>query len=129
MTAISYQDGECFLAYVQFENGIGGKKRPVVLLHDQEDHTFYACKVTGKVNKPKNQRYGYEVKDWVDAGLHQPSIIKCNKHEIYEVEPEQLRDKIGQLSHRDLHGLLTKQIKVRMLEKEKERVLEHGHEL
>lgn len=128
MRETDYQDGECFLANVLYEDGTGKKKRPVVLLHNEEDHTFYACKATGNVTKPKNQRYGYEVKDWVDAGLHQPSIIKCNQHEIYEVELEQFREKIGQLSHRDLRGLLTKQIKVRLLEKEKERVLHVAYE-
>lgn len=115
-----YQSGECFLAYVNFNEKKGGKVRPVVLIHDKEENQFFACSVTSQINKPKNQKYGYIVKDWKEAGLDRPSIIKCNKEDMYKVKkPFQLIKKIGNLTIRDLEGFLIKQIKVRFMENQR----------
>lgn len=115
-----YQSGECFLAYVNFNEKKGGKVRPVVLIYDNEENQFYAFSVTSQINKPKNQKYGYIVKDWKEAGLDKPSIIKCNKEDMYKAKkPFQLIKKIGNLTIRDLEGFLIKQIKIRFMENQR----------
>lgn len=125
-----YQAGECFLAYISFANTTGGKVRPVVLIHDKEENQFFVCTVTSQVDKPKNKKYGYVVVDWKEAGLDKPSIIKCNKDDMYLLkEPYQLIEKIGTLTHKDLSGLLVKQIKVRLLENEKQKQRRNDFEL
>lgn len=113
--------GQCFVAYIKFSfddphdstGKVKGKFRPVVIFHDLEDDQFYACKVTSKIDNPQNKKYGYTIQDWKEAGFHKPSIVKCNKEEIYEIEPLSFKKKIGTLSDRDVKGLLIKMIKTR----------------
>jgi hypothetical protein len=110
--------GQVFLAFVKFsdqQNG-QGKLRPVVAFKDPEDDRLYAFKVTSRIDNKINHKYGYLMMDWKEAGLHKPSIIKCNRENVYDIEPMNIMKKLGNITERDLTGLLIKTIKVRQME-------------
>ncbi|MEH6945168.1 hypothetical protein [Bacillus sp. JJ722] len=56
------------------------------------------------------------IENWKKAGFRKPSIIKCNRENIYEMDSLKILKKIGHLSQNDLHGLLVKLVKVNRLE-------------
>lgn len=60
------------------------------------------------------------MEDWEQSGLTSPAIIKCNIEDIEEINRSYIRKKIGELTHRDLTGLLVKLIKVRQVEYQRE---------
>lgn len=117
-----YENGEVFYAFMRYkdhEDGIG-KDCPVVALKDPETETWQALKITSQIDKKLNHKYGYLMEDWEQSGLTSPSIIKCNIEDIEEINPSYIRKKIGELTHRDLTGLLVKLIKVRQVEYQRE---------
>lgn len=117
-----YETGQIYIAFIKFEeSNRKGKMRPVAIFQSPEDNKLYACKITSQIDKKMNQKYGYLVKDWRLAGLTKPSIIKCNRSETYEIEPLNIRRKIGTLSNQDIKGMLIKMIKVQQMERRKEK--------
>lgn len=63
-------------AYVEFHDGSGGKKRPVIIISlDGEKVTFY--RITSQYfNKSEYIRSKYyQIRDWVEAGLTKPSWV------------------------------------------------------
>lgn len=127
----SFQNGQCFTAFLRFQNNDGsfvsdnkGKQRPVIILQDPIDSKFYAFKVTGQVHKSLNKKYGYQLRDWKEAGFRKPSIIKCNIDNRFEIEPYLLHRNFGQLTENDLRGFLTQLIKVRKMEHENDNEIE-----
>lgn len=119
----SFTDGEVFFAYMEYKDvgGGRGKKRPVVVIKDENTGLFQALKITSQVDKRMNHKYGYKLKDWKDSGLYKPSIVKCNEKDIENIKPENIVRKMGDLTKRDMMGLLVKLIQVRRLEKEKKK--------
>jgi|SRR5690625_2565321 len=120
-----FEAGECFLAYIYYDDKSGGKARPVVLLRDEEDDTFLACKVTSQGGNRLNKKYGYIIKDWEEVGLEKPSIIKCNTSDMRKIDEVAFYKKIGDLTSRDVKGFLVKQLKIRQMERRKERSNEY----
>lgn len=109
--------GEVFFAYVRFyQDEERGKERPVVAFKDPEDDSWKAFKVTGRIEKKLNHKYGYLLADWKEAGLQRPSIVKCNREDIVDIYPEDITKRLGRLTEQDLKGLFMKHLKVRDIE-------------
>lgn len=117
-----YQNGDIYIAFVKFseeaKNTVNpkGKVRPVVIFQDPEEGKLYACKVSSQVNKPIKQRLGYVLQDWQQAGFKVPSVVACDSENIREIDSLSITKKIGELTDRDLKGLLIKHIKVVTME-------------
>lgn len=110
------EEGQVFLAYIKFKDKKGGKERPIIIMKDPETDKLLAFKVTSRIDKKLNHKYGYLVEDWKEAGFLKPSIIKCNREDVYELDTKTIIRKVGELSNRDLKGLLVKMAKVREIE-------------
>lgn len=112
-----FNEGDVFYAYVRYvDDEKKGKERPIVAIKSEEDDNWKAFKITSQIDKKINHKYGYLMEDWEHTGLTKPSIIKCNREDVYDIEPENIIQKIGDLTERDLKGLLIKTIRVREIE-------------
>lgn len=113
-----FVDGEVFFAYVEYTDVDGnlGKKRPVVVVKDKTTEMLRALKVTSQIDKPLNHKYGYKLRDWEKSGLNRPSIVKCNEKDIVNINPVNIVRKMGDLTERDLMGVLVKIVEVKELE-------------
>ncbi|MCU9601732.1 type II toxin-antitoxin system PemK/MazF family toxin [Pallidibacillus thermolactis] len=128
------ENGDVYIAFVRYaedinnDNNPKGKVRPVVIFKDPEDNKLYACKVSSRVDKPLERKFGYIIKDWKEAGFSKPSIVACNRENIREINKTAIHRYIGRLTDRDIKGMLIKHIKVARLEykimKEKRNELE-----
>lgn len=117
------KNGDVYIAFVRFQefnDPNKGKSRPVVIFEDPEEERLFACKVSSKVDKPKNRKYGYVIKDWEEAGFKKPSVVACNRKDIHEISETNIKKYIGRLTERDIKGMLIKHIKVAQLEYKKE---------
>ena len=123
--------GQCFLAYVNFREPLEhqGKNRPIVIFRDMEEDKLYAFPVTSQIDTPFNKRYGYKVKDLDVAGFSKDSVIQCHSSNLKEIKPENIKRQLGNLSERDVTGLLIKSLQVRQMEKAQERRLSQRNEL
>ncbi|MEG0291018.1 MAG: hypothetical protein RR941_06350 [Erysipelotrichaceae bacterium] len=82
--------GDIFYAYVRFaEDEQKGKERPIVAMKSEDD-TWKAFKITSRIEKRLNHKYGYMMEDWEKSGLTKPSIIKCDRESIFDIEPERI---------------------------------------
>lgn len=114
--------GEVFFAFMRYnDDKARGKLRPIVAIKDPEDETWRALKVTSRLDKKLNHKYGYLLTDWKEAGLSEPSIVKCNREDIQELDPRNIRNRRGELTRRDMAGLLSKLLRVREIEYRRER--------
>ncbi len=125
MTNNKLKLGEIYLAFVTFTESLNsdnpkGKVRPVVIFEDPDDHKLFACKVTTRVNKPIAQKLGYTISDWKESGLNAPSIVSCDKENVREIEPNSIIKYIGELTERDIRGMLIKHMRVQALEHQRE---------
>ncbi|WP_107942671.1 type II toxin-antitoxin system PemK/MazF family toxin [Metasolibacillus fluoroglycofenilyticus] len=124
-----FQEGDIFYAYVHFIDDIDqGKERPIVAMKDQDTDTWKAFKITSRIEKKLNHKYGYLMEDWAESGLTKPSIIKCDLQSVYDIDPNNIIRKIGDLTERDLKGLLMKIVTVREIEYRRERQKIHEAE-
>src|SRR5690625_7887226 len=93
-----FEAGECFLAYIYYDDKSGGKARPGVLLRDEEDDTFLACKVTGQGGNRLNKKDGYVIKDRAEVGLDKASLVKCTSSDLRNMEEVAFYQGIGYLT-------------------------------
>ena len=83
---------------MRFEDGIGGKERPVIVLDDK----IILCICMGVTSKEKDPRYGYKLKNWKYAGLAGESWVRF---EYLRMEPNDFRDMMGMLHPDDIEGI------------------------
>jgi mRNA-degrading endonuclease toxin of MazEF toxin-antitoxin module len=105
---------DIYLVYVPFFQTSDGKDRPAVVF-DINGET-YATELLPIYKKRKKhtsnatfyERFMYEILDWEDAGLKEPSVI--NVSNILEIDFKTMfkAQRIGELSDRDVDGLLEK---------------------
>lgn len=67
-------------AYVPYEEGQGGKYRPVLIfiLTGNKDE-FIGLKITTKARKQNR----VQLKHWKEAGLHMPSYVQCDNFTVF----------------------------------------------
>lgn len=120
------KNGDVYIAFVRYAEDINkdeepkGKVRPVVIFEDPAENKLFACKISSRIDKPIEKKFGYIIKDWKEAGLKKPSIIACNRENIREIDKTAIHRYIGRLTERDIKGMLIKHIRVAELEYSKE---------
>lgn len=88
---------EIWHAYVAFEEGHGGKERPVLVL---EDGTVYVLALMITSHEQRNIYGEYDITKWQSAGLSKPSTIRITRK--LKLEEKDLIHKIGDLQPFDI---------------------------
>lgn len=95
--------GDIIIAYVPYEEGQGGKYRPVlifILTGDEEG--FIGLKIT---SKPRNKNR-IKIEKWKEAGLSMPSYVQCDNYTFFKVMSG--IKKIGRISGQDFEKVVKK---------------------
>lgn len=89
-------------AILKFDENNIKKARPVLLMENENNYNIFDIyKITTKNN---NDRFNYEIKQWKEAGLKQPSYIKLKN--IYSIEKYRIAtNKLGTLQEIDIKGM------------------------
>jgi len=87
-----------WMARVMFDDEIGSKERPVIVLKDQ----VILCICMGVTSKQKIFRHGYKLKEWRHAGLTKASWVRF---EYLRLKPDRFGRKIGMLHPDDICGI------------------------
>ncbi|KIO69293.1 hypothetical protein B4065_1466 [Caldibacillus thermoamylovorans] len=128
------KNGDVYIAFVRYAEDMNkdsaprGKVRPVVIFEDPMENKLFACKVSSRIDKPTERKFGYIIQDWKEAGLKKPSIIACNRENIREIDKTAIHKYIGRLTERDIKGMLVKYVKVAQLELKREIALKQNSE-
>lgn len=88
---------EIWRAYVTYEEGDGGKERPVLIL---EDGTVYVLALMITSHDARHVYGEYEITKWQSAGLTKPSTIRTTRR--LELSETDLICKIGDLQPFDI---------------------------
>ena len=85
--------GDICLLNFPFANGTSNKKRPVLVLLDTQDNDIIVCRITRRMYHTK---YDFQVKNWTEAGLKLPSVIRL--HKIATLEKKLVYKKLGKIN-------------------------------
>lgn len=91
------QPWEIWWAYIAFEEGNGGKQRPVLVL---EDGTVYVIALMITSHDQRNLYGEYDIIKWQSAGLTKPSTIRITRK--LRLEESDLIRKMGELQAFDI---------------------------
>lgn len=91
------QPWEIWWAYIAFEEGNGGKQRPVLVL---EDGTVYVIAFMITSHDQRNLYGEYDITKWQFAGLTKPSTIRITRK--LRLEESDLIRKMGELQAFDI---------------------------
>lgn len=97
------QRWEIWEADVPFEEGRGSKKRPVLIL-SEEEVLVLSLKMTSHEPRYKKLEGEYEVMRWEEAGLKKPTVIQCSK-ELQLSKDRFTGKKYGRLTATDIIGV------------------------
>jgi len=87
--------GEVILLKFPFTDGENTKKRPALILRDTEDNDIIVCRITSKLY---DTEFDFEIKDWKECGLLQPSVVRL--HKIATLEKILVDKPIGTLDNK-----------------------------
>ncbi|MEQ3474930.1 type II toxin-antitoxin system PemK/MazF family toxin [Enterococcus cecorum] len=87
--------------YVAYSDKIGGKRRPVLLV-DEDDTNLVFYRITSKyANKSENiKQFYFPIEDWKEAGLNMKSWIDTKEYKTTQKD-KVVYKKIGKLSLKD----------------------------
>ena len=95
-----YNKWEVWRARVDFDDGMGSKERPVVIISG-EKQIVLALKVTTHNHSGRVRPFEYEIQFCKEAGLDDGSIIQCEKY--YHIPCGRMTEhKYGRLSAADI---------------------------
>ncbi len=98
-----YDRWEIWEANVPFEEGHGSKRRPVVIL-SEEECIVISLKMTSHEPRYKKLEGEYEIMNWEKAGLLKPTVIQCSK--LLKLDKNRIGDrKYGRLTAADIIGV------------------------
>ncbi|MEO5675654.1 MAG: hypothetical protein ABIQ74_13505 [Chitinophagales bacterium] len=72
---IEFHFGDLFLAEFQFTSGKSSKLRPGMIILDSKDDDVLCATITSPC---RDTVYNIQISKWKEAGLLQPSIIRCH---------------------------------------------------
>jgi hypothetical protein len=98
-----YNKGEIYFANVRFDEGIGAKIRPVLVV-EYDGVKVSAYKMTS--HAPRDEQ-DYPLRDWVKSGLRRETTVRLNKP--YCIDPADMRQKIGDIQQYDWEKIIAKQ--------------------
>lgn len=90
-------------ANVRFEEREGSKKRPVLVLSEEECFVL-SLKMTSHEPRYKKLEGEYEMMKWKEAGLSKPTVIQCSK-KLKLSKMDFTGTKYGRLTATDIIGL------------------------
>ena len=96
----TYAQGDVLLAFLTFSDGQGGKRRPVLVLHDFGDADLLVVPVT---SHPIRLETDLTLADWKSAGLRLPSTVRVEKFST--IAKSSIAQKLGTLPAADLAGV------------------------
>lgn len=96
MTMKIIENLQIWSASVRYEDSETVKPRPVIFI-DANSYTILQL-------SSKTEREGYIIKDWKEAGLEKPSVIRTDRRVI--LKETDVKSYIGVLTERDLLGFL-----------------------
>ena len=76
------ETGSIALLRFPFTDGLGCKRRPVLILRDFEDGDMLVCRITSKIYESK---YDIFLDDWLKFGLKLPSVVRVHKMATLEI--------------------------------------------
>lgn len=91
-------------AYIAYSDKVGGKRRPVLVV-DDNDKALVCYRITSKyTNKSENiKQFYFSIEDWKVAGLNMKSWVDTKEYRyIYKKNDKVVYNKIGSLSLRDI---------------------------
>lgn len=91
---------ELWWAKVQFEESSETKRRPVLIV-DEDELWVFAFKVTSR--EPRNEWGEYEVIKWQSSGLDKPSTVRLSRR--IALTDRDLESKIGDLHPIDIQRI------------------------
>ena len=98
-----YNRWDIWEADVPFEESQGSKKRPVLILSEQEALVL-SLKMTSHEARYNKLEGEYELLKWKEAGLIKPTVVQCSK--LLKLEKGAITDKqYGRLTATDIIGL------------------------
>jgi len=98
--AEDFDIGGVYLAYE------GKKVRPILIISDGLGFDFADVNIARISSQAPRSEFDVQIKNWQEAGLKQPSVVKCSKVRAMEVGKINL--KLGDLSDDDLERVLDK---------------------
>ncbi|KAF2421653.1 type II toxin-antitoxin system PemK/MazF family toxin [Bacillus subtilis] len=111
---MSPKPGEIYNAFFQYEDGSGGKYRPVLVM-DVDSGLFIAVAIKVTTSKPKEgftdpiHTSRLPIKDWKAAGLDKESYAQCSTFELFKyVDLKRYR---GKLSSDDYEAIYNEYLK------------------
>ncbi len=96
MTMKIIENLQIWSASVRYEDSSKVKPRPVIFI-DANSYTILQL-------SSKTEREGYIIRDWKEAGLDKPSIIRTDRRVV--LNESDVKEYIGVLTERDLQGFL-----------------------
>jgi len=84
--------GDIVLLKFPFTDGKSYKKRPALIINDDDDGDIIVCRITSQIYDTKNDYY---LDSWRDAGLKLPSVVRV--HKIATLEKSLFETKMGKL--------------------------------
>jgi hypothetical protein len=95
---------DLFIAYVPWKGGTGGKRRPVIIM-SQNDKIVSVFSITSQyINKSAFIRsYYFPITDWKEAGLNKPSFIDTIDVVLLSAETLKTAQPIGRLTQNDIN--------------------------
>jgi mRNA interferase MazF len=99
-----YKPGDVILVRIKFTDSEQTKKRPAVILTDDNYHNSRADTIVIAVSSQLSNTYfgDYEIEYWQEAGLPQPSKVKGV---IHTIDRATIEDNIGKLTNHDYDKL------------------------
>jgi mRNA interferase MazF len=102
MTVSDYKFDDILLLKFPFTDLTGFKKRPALVLLDNNDNDILVCRITSQA---KDSYYDMELQDWHSSGLKLSSIVRL--HKIATLNISLIERKMGSLSNSDLNQVKT----------------------
>ncbi len=99
MTSTSLSSGDIFVCSFPFTSGRSSKPRSVLVLIDL-DADCLICRIT---SKPYSGNLDISVRQWREAGLERPSVIRLTR--LLTAEKSLLKLRIGALAGEDLQSV------------------------
>jgi hypothetical protein len=108
------QQFDIYFGYFEYKEKLEGKERPTIVIHasnEYEDavYVFGVYSYKKYFNSSEKMRKLYEIKDWKHAGLDRRSFIDVSRLVGIKIEMFRTYKYLGQLSKRDIKGLIAKE--------------------
>jgi len=92
MTTTTHRPGDVVLLHFPFTDGLGSKRRPVVVLLDLGDADIVVAPISSRL---RASPYHVEIDSWSNVGLLKPSIVRL--HKVQTVRRSLLQSHVGSL--------------------------------